>query len=291
MLYKHALALILAVSSMFVMLVVGTENALPQLTEITPTPTSIAPGTIVTDVNGFDIVYVPAGEFDMGTTEQEFKTLCEDTFKGSSKVCSDFINASKDIENFQKRRVKVASFWIDRYEVTIKAYQGCALYPNLCRPISKASNPRLDDDERKPQFGVMWYDAMFFCNRRFGRLPTEVEWEYAARGPNNLIFPWGNTYNKAYLSPNDATYPVGSIPENKSWIGAFDMAGNIAEWTEDRFFSSSRVVYGSDDTGRVIRGGSWANQTTQIATFARAYAPPDGPDSTVGFRCISSRAR
>jgi formylglycine-generating enzyme required for sulfatase activity len=158
----------------------------------------------------------------------------------------------------------------------------------MCRPIGKASYPKLDDDPQKPQFGVTWYDAMFFCNRRRGRLPTEAEWEYAARGPNNFIFPWGNTYNRAYLSPSDATYPVGSVPENKSWIGAFDMAGNIAEWTEDRVFftSQSQFTHEIDDTSRIIRGGSWGNQTTQIATFDRAKAPPDAPDSTVGFRCL-----
>jgi formylglycine-generating enzyme required for sulfatase activity len=288
MVYKHVQTLTFMVSSLFVMIVMGAGISFPPLIDITATPTNIAPGTVAIDAYDFEMVYVPAGEYEMGTTEEEFKTLCESTFKGSSKVCSDFINSTKDVQNFEKRKVKVASFWIDRYEVTIKKYQACALSPNGCRSIA-TSNSKLDDDPQKPQFGVAWYDAMFFCNRRRARLPTEMEWEYAARGPNNFIFPWGNTYNRNYVSPSDATYRVGSIQQNKSWVGAFDMAGNVAEWTEDRFYSNERqFASDADDIGRVIRGGSWGNQTTQIATFDRAYAPPDSFDSTIGFRCLRS---
>jgi formylglycine-generating enzyme required for sulfatase activity len=81
MIYKHALTPILIVSFMFAMIVAGPENSLPRLTDITPTPTNIAPGTIASDVNDFEMVYVPAGEFEMGATEEEYRTLCEDTFK------------------------------------------------------------------------------------------------------------------------------------------------------------------------------------------------------------------
>jgi formylglycine-generating enzyme required for sulfatase activity len=282
MIYKHIQTLTMIMAFMFVMIANSAGHSLPLSTGITPTPTPIAPGTIATDGNGFEMVFVPAGEYEMGATEEDYRTLCEETFKGSSKICSDLIDYKKEIQNLQKRRVKVSEFWIDRYEITIAAYQPCTLTRNSCRAINNGPNPKLDDDPQKPQYGVTWYDAMYFCNRRIGRLPTEVEWEYAARGPENRIFPWGNTYHRAYLSPSDATYPVGSVPENKSWIGAFDMAGNIAEWTEDRVISASQI----DDTSRIVRGGSWGNQTTQIATFDRAKAPADAPDSTVGFRCI-----
>jgi formylglycine-generating enzyme required for sulfatase activity len=268
-------------------------SSLPQTTLLgQTTPTSIPAGTIVKDSSGYDMVYVPSGNFEMGITRDEYIKVCVDVLKATDRECVDLVDAIEEqAGKLHKQLIQIPSFWIDRYEVTIEQYLPCMVAGQQgkgCRKISNAWNPKLEDDSRKPQVSVNWYDAMLVCNIRRARLPTEAEWEYAARGPNNLLLPWGNTLNKSYLSPTDATYPVGSKAENKSWVGAFDMAGNAAEWVEDRFWTNTIGGPSSgsrDDTARVIRGGSWGNQTTQIFGFDRASALPNDPDSTIGFRC------
>src|SRR5690606_681110 len=112
-------------------------------------------------------------------------------------------------------------FWIDQLEVTNQAYGSG----------SQAFGYR----DNYPREMVTWYDAQAYCEERGGRLPTEAEWEYAARGPDGLLYPWGNEFlpeNAIYVdNAGGRTQAVGQRPAGASWVGALDLAGNIREWT------------------------------------------------------------
>ena len=150
---------------------------------------------VIQEFDGVEMVLVPAGCFEMGNGDYSNE-------RPVSKQCFD------------------ESFWIDRYEVTNEQYgsYGCREY---------SSQPD------QPRNCVDWFDARDFCEKLGGRLPSEAEWEYAARGPDNLKYPWGNDFvadNVAYNvnSPSE-TANVGSYPDGMSWVGAYDLSGNLLE--------------------------------------------------------------
>lgn len=259
-----------------------------------PTPTPI--GSAIKDAEGFDMIYIPSGEFRMGIQTETLLKVCTDILKaGNEERCKTLTEIIRNEMGLSFRgSIPVPSFWMDRYEVTIEEYSACIKSegPRPCQKIVISGGPNLDNDPSKPQVGVNWYDAEYFCNRRGSRLPTEIEWEYAARGSANLIFPWGNEFNRNFISsPQSGTYAVGTIPQNQSWVGIFDLSGNAAEWVEDRFLPYSTTGRSSipiDDISRVIRGGSWATTNIELTTFARQSGYPKDADYTVGFRCVRS---
>lgn len=155
--------------------------------------------------------------------------------------------------------------------------------------MNLSSEPKLTNNVQKPEVGITWYDAMYFCNLRGARLPTEAEWGYAAKGPEGCIFPWRNTFAEKYIASTEGTYVVGSIPENISWSGVYDLSGNAAQWVEDRFLPYAPNQNWPQDSyieiSRVVRGGSWLNRTLQLTTFDREFASALEPDHSVGFRC------
>ncbi len=169
-------------------------------------------------------------------------------------------------------------FWMDVYEVTNKQY---------------GSNGNFPGDDR-PRDSLTWFEARDFCLSRGARLPTEAEWEYAARGPDGLKYPWGNVFvedNVSYL--NNSGYqsaPVGSRPAGVSWVGAMDMSGNMAEWTStiERDYPYAGDDGREDDSDtesmRVLRGG-WLDAADYPATVRLAY-PPDFREFYDGVRCV-----
>jgi len=209
--------------------------------------------------DGVDMVLVPKGCFEMGST----------TGNGDeqpvNQVCFD------------------TPFWIDRTEVTNAQYGSSGLFSG----------------EERPRERVNWYDAKRFCERRGARLPTEAEWEYAARGPDNLVYPWGNDFaadNLVYsANSNDQTAPVGSKPGGVSWVGALDMIGNVWEWVstiydEDDFPYPYATDDGREDLNtteflRGVRGGSWDSNSDGLRAAYRDWVNPLNPVSYVGFRC------
>ena len=183
-------------------------------------------------------------------------------------------------------------FWMDRFEVTNEQFD---------RFGGQAELPSTWNDANRPRVNIRWFEARDFCNVRGGRLPTEVEWEYAARGPDSLNYPWGNAFvldNGVFRENGDGqTAEVGSRPLGVSWIGAMDMTGNVWEWTstiydEDRF----RYPYTSDDgrenpddttSMRVMRGASWYEGTEYYSRAAnRGRLGPSIQDFNIGFRCV-----
>jgi formylglycine-generating enzyme required for sulfatase activity len=155
----------------------------------------------------------------------------------------------------------------------------------------------------RPRDDIIWTEAASFCASRGARLPSEAKWEYAARGPDSLEYPWGNEWDQerviGYRDPNEGTASIGSIPDGASWVGALDMSGNVWKWVEDWYDSS---YYGSlgdgmvnptgpaSGTYRVFRGGSWidSNPDSFRATFRLMFHPYYG-NYRGGFRCARSR--
>jgi formylglycine-generating enzyme required for sulfatase activity len=213
--------------------------------------------------NGVEMVLVPKGCFMMGSDDGGSDE------KPVHEVCFD------------------APFWIDRYEVTNEQYgsTGCETY---------SSAP----DE--PRNCVDWYDAHDFCEGRDARLPTEAEWEYAARGPDSLTYPWGNDFigeNVVYGSnSNNHTANVGSRPAGASWVDAMDMSGNLWEWTNsfDEDYPYNADDGREQDTGdrtnvfRVLRGGSFYFDADAARAAYRYSDFPNSGDGGYGFRCARS---
>ncbi|CAG0963769.1 MAG: formylglycine-generating enzyme family protein [Anaerolinea sp.] len=248
-----------------------TRLGLPTTTTLAA-PTLIAAGTFNNvwtpaerDFEGVTMVLVPAGCFMMGS--------------------EDGASDEKPVHEICFER----PFWIDQTEVTqaqFRQFSGTAL---------KASYYRSDDH---PVEQITWFEARDFCVQRGARLPTEVEWEYAARGPEGLIYPWGNTFesDKAIYAGNSGsrTTSVGSHPGGSSWVGALDMSGNVFEWTSSLY---QRYPYQASDgreadTGermdiqRVVRGGSWFSAENFIRASFRFRGAPGDRVNYVGFRCV-----
>jgi formylglycine-generating enzyme required for sulfatase activity len=242
--------------------------------------------TSVIDRYGFEMVYVPEGTFEMGEDKETIRALY-------LSLEREYEIAFFSQEVLDTYLVSFSGFWIDKYEITVEGYQ--SLCQNSCQRIEELGfEEKFINDPKKPVVGVDWYDAMRFCNLRNARLPTEEEWEYAASGPDNFLFPWGNKpiQENITYSMVAGTYPVGEKIGNISWVGAYDMAGNLAEWVEDRYFpaysfkfSEEHPASGSDEYTRVVRGGVYYGPLDTVTTYERRGEPADSRSQYTGFRC------
>jgi formylglycine-generating enzyme required for sulfatase activity len=291
---------VLVVAFMCTSLFLWSDVSKANMGQASITPT-FSPGSIATDYSGVEMVYVPGGQFEIGLSLENIRSLCRQEFSVIEpyESCVSYLRQNTSALH----STEVASFWMDRYEITIKQFKPCIGAHRESRGCREPGRfeATLTDTEDKPQVGIDWYDAVYFCNLRGARLPTEEEWEYAARGPNHFIFPWGNSFVKSYIMTGDndqqfptSTYVVGSIPGNRSWTGVYDLSGNAAEWVENRYFSpslSSTPINSSDgtsDTLRVIRGGGWQSNLLQLTSVFRNFQRPDGRSGNVGLRCVRS---
>ncbi len=214
------------------------------------------------------------------------------------------------------RKVDTKGFWIDRNEVTCAQYQrfleDVKKYGHKwCHPTETAHKdhtpyhtyawalrfswvggqpPRGMTDN--PVVLVDWYDAYAYANWVGKRLPSEDEWEIAARGSDGREYPWGNTFYTDRCNTGDHPVDVGSYPEGASPCGAHDMAGNVAEWTATAYEprpADSRIYTGKFGQP-VIRGGSWDDNSKTCRSASRdVRRSPFYRSTTVGFRCISDQ--
>ncbi len=181
-------------------------------------------------------------------------------------------------------------FWIDVTEVTNAQFQ---------RLGGVAGSSSAWSEPQRPRESITWEEASAFCQRRGMRLPTEAEWEYAARGPDGLVYPWGNNFvsGNAVWNGNSGsrTWDVGSKPGGGSWVGALDMSGNVWEWANDWYGEDYYSVSpGQNPPGptsggnRVLRGGSWSSDGYKARAASRYGGTPGGRGDGDGFRCARS---
>jgi formylglycine-generating enzyme required for sulfatase activity len=207
------------------------------------------------------------------------------------------------------------SYLIDKYEVSNKEYGGFMRTANHPAP-AYWDDPRLNRPEQ-PVVGMNWYEAKAYCEYQGKRLPTEAEWEKAARGPHANLYPWGNEFDSRranYGRDHDATMPVDFYPEGVSYYGAYNMAGNVFEWVSDWYDPhyygrletmvnpggpAKPVWLGGTGTyvdrltvgeKRVIRGGSWIAPEGALRATHRFWNHPLNNSYGVGlgFRCAKA---
>jgi formylglycine-generating enzyme required for sulfatase activity len=265
------------------------------LSETSPAPAPIA--TQVWEQDGSTMVYVPEGAFWMGAAGDD---------PGGDEVRP-------------QHEVYLDAFWIDQTEVTNAQYGRC-VSAGACDPPGHRGSFTREDYYDKAEFSdypvlaVTWYQADGYCRWAGKRLPTEAEWEKAARGTDRRLYPWGSEFDGTRLNFCDVnceaesrntdwddghadTAPVGSYPAGASPYGALDMVGNIREWVADwadtTYYARSpqRNPTGPESgTKRVDRSGAALDTEWSTLVTYRGMDPPDGSYTDVGFRCALSVA-
>jgi len=231
-----------------------------------------------------NMVYIPAGEFIMGSSPADGR-----------------VGISIGVDELPKHRVYLKAFYIDRYEVTNEEYEKFVKATGHPPPVStkhklyswvNGKPPR--GQEKLPVTNVTWYDADAYCRWAGKRLPTEAEWEKAARGTDGRQWPWGNKFipgrcNTKYQGAGKIL-PVGSVPGDRSPYGVYDMCGNVSEWTSSWYkpypgSKLKRKEFG--EKYKVVRGGSWVLPYLPYSRVPyRANAsPPEFKHRSIGFRC------
>ncbi|MBZ0297440.1 MAG: formylglycine-generating enzyme family protein, partial [Anaerolineae bacterium] len=303
----------------------ATQDAL-NLTSPTWTVTPTDPATLTPDpemlrANAGLVEVVDGGSFTMGTTPQEVQTavnLCVDVQNGNCTLAMGEDSAPP-------HEVTLNPFEMEVYEVTNRQY---VIFLNSMGPNSHLNgcegqlcivtrdqdeNATIAQDERGvyvsqpivdtvPVTYVTWYGAKAYCEAIGRRLPTEAEWERAAKGSDRRVYPWGNDWDPLYAKtsiPEDGTVgalPVGSYPLGASPYSLLDMAGNVAEWVSDWY---SPVYYVQPDASglnpqgpqvgeqKVVRGGSWDAKPFFARTVHRQSFLPDQAGAWLGFRCAA----
>jgi formylglycine-generating enzyme required for sulfatase activity len=266
-----------------------------------------AAGQLRRDTAGIEQVWVPAGSFRMGSSAADLAQL-------KAQNPPAWVAKALDSEAPDHAVELTRGFWLDKHEVTHQAFQvfidqgaydqrrhwsddGWQWHERQkIRPDKKdpeCANP----PPQWPHTCVTWYEAEAYAHWRGGRLPTEAQWEYAARGPQALRYPWGNDWDasRANVLYSSGPQPVGSHPGGASWVGAQDMAGNVMEWVQDwldvNYFAASPAQDPSGPaTGRrkVEKGGWWGSNPFVARGAYRHYEdPPDYQDKHIGFRVVS----
>lgn len=271
-----------------------TSPPQPQPTEnvtatSTPTVSSVIVDSRTREQDGMEMVYVPEGEFIFGTNRGSY------SYSGNTAQFSSY-------------DVFLDSFWVDKYEVTNQQYALCVEEGVCSPPYNAYSNTRYDyyTNQAYANYPVVNVDrgmAKIYCSWVGGRLPTEAEWEKAARGTDGREFPWGNywsgekpgnfdDYSGVDDNYNGDTTEVGSYPEGASPFGALDMLGNVWEWIGDFYHPAIFATEPADNpTGpdygedHLIRGGSYRTGSSLLAREGYDKYHRTGLEE-IGFRCV-----
>ena len=256
-----------------------------------------------TDERGVAQVWVPAGTFLMGTDE---------TDPTGELATPDWARFELASERPQHEVALSTGYWIDTTEVTNTAfqafvdaggYQDRSLWSDAGwtwlagRDATALPAACVDAEPDQPRVCITWYESEAYAAWRGGALPTEAQWEYAARGPSSTIFPWGDDWDasKANVVDSDRLTAVGAYPDGASWVGAVDMAGNAMEWVADWY---SAAYYkqevrddptGPDKGSKKVEKGGWWGAVPYVARSAYRHFedPPTYQDHHIGVRVVS----
>lgn len=244
-----------SVVTLFMLVLFALSGCEPTISPPTPITRNADWTPLVQAFEGIEMVQVPAGCFTMGSDEGRRDE------RPAHPVCF------------------AAPYWIGRTEVTNAQFDTEGVFPGANRPRTN----------------LTWSEARDFCLSKEMRLPTEAQWEYAARGVDSLDYPWGNEFNADALvydaNSNNQPADVGSRPAGASWVGALDMSGNVHEWVSSLY---QRYPYNADDgredaanttDARVFRSGINSYIDFGTSTHIRFNMEPGGRDWFVGFRC------
>lgn len=289
--------------------------ALPPTATVSPFPTTPPVNTVITRIaekDGMEMVFVPAGAFEMGSSEGNQREQ-------------------------PVRQVYLNAYWIDRTEVTNAMFKKFVNETGWRTEAEKAGwswayqsfekdyeatsgatwrNPHpgfwIANLENHPVVHVSWADAQAYCEWAGRRLPTDAEWEKSARGTDGRTYSWGNEDPDGHLANfadvnlehflsdenvDDGyqfTAPVGSYPAGASPYGALDMVGNVAEWVHDWYCSSCPHDSINNPVGpafgdeRILRGGTWISSIDSLPSWHRSRLYPESTGSFYGFRCALS---
>lgn len=270
----------------------------PSIRGATPPSTPITildiGSTRTREKDGMKVVYVPAGTFLMGASDEQVDWILNQSW--CSSCDKSLFESGQPIHE-----VYLDAYWIDKFEVTNGQYAQCVAEGACEAPSSSEAwqhsvyydNIQFAD---YPVIFVNWYQAQSYCQWAGGRLPSEAEWEKAARGTDARYYPWGNEAPTDQLINRNALGPakVGSFPEGASPYGAMDMAGNVwewvADWHDDGYYSISPTnnpTGSGNGESRGVRGGGWSEYDINYLTSARSANYPDGTSEFGGFRCIT----
>lgn len=228
-----------------------------------------------------EMLRVPGSRMRIGSTFEEMFQAAEFCNHLASRTACRATTFANETE----LQVDIGSFWMDRTEVSRRAYERCVLVGG-CEPI-----PDRPENPDWPATMVSYWDAERYCTSLGKQLPTEAEFELAARGPTRRPFPWGTLLHRGHANGGDASLlgidpadgferlaPVHAFPSGATPLGHQQLAGNAAEWTR----SSERVPEGH----RVIKGGSYLSPAWELRSAARASALEGTRVPTLGFRCV-----
>ena len=262
-------------------------------TPAAPPGSTFAIEEVIDPKDGMVLVQISAGEFEMGSSRADDPQAFD--------------------EELPQHIVYLDTYWIDKTEVSNAQYALCVADSGACtKPANNYSVTRgsyYDDSQyaNYPVIFVSWSQAAAYCAWAGRRLPTEAEWEKAARGSDRRIYPWGNTFDGTLANYCDVncqtawpdprfddgyadTAPVGEYSDGASTYGILDMSGNVYEWVADWFGPYSRSSQ-TDPTGpdsgseKIIRGGSWGDDPAHIRSTIRSRVKADNWLDFIGFRC------
>ena len=275
----------------------ATQTEIPPSTTPSPAETSMPETVKISLTDGMTQLYIPAGTFIMGG-----------------------LDVYQESDELPAHGIYLNAFWIDQVEVTNGMYNLC-VQTGLCRPPARISsdnrleyfgNPEFQD---YPVVHIAWYDANAYCQWAGRRLPTEAEWEHAARGDDKRNYPWGdelpNEYNSNSVNIVGDTSRVGSYAEGASPFGVLDMAGNVWEWVADRYKPNYYKISPAENPAgptqetvfnnlRVLRGGSYQDDGIILRLANRSFLAGPNPltqptdeayygrsSVKIGFRCAN----
>jgi sulfatase modifying factor 1 len=248
----------------------ATGEASPETTIAASPPTVEAEAATIPST---EMVEIPAGPFTMG-------------FSGGLD------------DERPEHQVELSAFQLDIFEVTNAQFAAFVDATGYQTDAEKANNKQVwhteytEGKDNYPVVRVSWNDATAYCEWVGKRLPTEEEWEKAARGPEGYLYPWGNTFDPTLVNGKESglrgPVTVGTYGDGVSAYGVYDLAGNVWEWTDSWYLAYPGNTVGSPYYGeqfRVLRGGGWFDTETELRSTRRSGNIPTAANNDIGFRC------